>query len=149
MNLTRRDVLCAVAAMGALVVTPFETVSARQLPSRFARRRPGGPPPFGATRDAFAGQLHQVFQVHRPNAPVYGIGLVAVMDGAAAAAAGTTGSQSCFTPVFVGPAADPLPEGTYDVIAPTGASLPLFLKRSLVQDGYQYYEAPFNGLPSE
>jgi hypothetical protein len=58
------------------------------------------------------------------------------------------GSQHCFTAVFVGPQADPLAEATYEIDTPAGASLHVFLKRSLVRDGYQYYEAPFNGLPA-
>lgn len=78
---------------------------------------------------------------------MYGIGLVAVVDGAAATAAGTVGSQYCFTAVFVGPAGDPLPEATYDMATPEWASMQVFLKHAMVLNGYQYYEAAFNVLP--
>ena len=148
MKLTRRDILSSLAALGALVADPSRASAQAALPRR-PRRRPGPAPEFGATRDAFLQHVNQVFRVYRPGRTAYGIGLVAVLDGAAARAARTEGSQHCFTAMFVGPAADPLPEGTYDVATPAWASLPLFLKRGLVRDGYQYYESAFNGLPPE
>lgn len=147
-KLTRREVLSSVAALGALVARPEIAGAQGSLPRR-QRLRPGPTPSFVATRDAFLQHVNQVFRVYRPGRTMYGIGLVAVLDGAAARAARTEGSQYCFTAMFVGPAADPLPEGTYDVATPAWAALPLFLKRSMVQDGFQYYESAFNGLPPE
>lgn len=146
MKPTRRDVLWTAAALGTALVAPglAEARSTSSGPVPLPYGFAGG---FVPTRQAFTEQLKQVFRVHRPDGAVYGLGLVAVLDGAAAAAAGTIGSEYCFTAIFVGPASDPLPESTYQVSPPGWATAPLFLKRSIVQDGYQYYEVPFNSLP--
>ena len=147
MELTRRDILCAMAAVGALVASPG---SAQAAQAAGPTRQTGGIDPvprFVATRDGFARHVDQVFRVLRAGQMPYGLGLVAVHDGAAAQAAGTVGSQHCFTPVFVGPASNPLDERTYEEASPDGLVVSLFLKRGQVLGDLRYYEAPFNGLP--
>lgn len=146
MKPSRREVLWTAAALGSALVAPglAEARTPRYVPAVLPNGFAAG---FVPTRQAFTEQLKQLFGVHRPGEGMYRLGLVAVLDGAAAAAAGTVGSEFCFTAIFVGPAADPLPEATYQVSPPGWATSPMFLKRSIAQDGYQYYEAPFNSAP--
>ena len=141
MQLTRRDLLTAVASVSALVAAP----RVGEAQSLWRDTMPF--PDFGPvtpTRDEFQGQLNQVFRVSRPGQSAYGLRLAAVQDAAAARQAGTVGHQFAFTLMFVGPVADPLPEGTYDMSGGAGAQYELFLKRGAVVNGMQCYEVPFN-----
>lgn len=143
MQLTRRDILTAVASIGALAAVPGAGEAAQAL-------WPGTDPQFPAagptlpTRDEFQSQIDQVFRVNRPGRSAYGLRLAAVQDAAAAQRAGTAGSQSAFTVMFIGPTSDPLPEGTYELASGAGMQYVLFLKRGAVVSGVQCYEAPFN-----
>lgn len=141
MLLTRRDILTAVASLGALAAVPGGGEAAPSLwPETDAPFPAAGLP----TRDEFQSQIDQVFRVNRPGQSAYGLRLAAVQDAAAARRAGTAGSQSAFTVMFVGPVSDPLPEGTYEMVSGAGTQYVLFLKRGAVLSGVQCYEAPFN-----
>lgn len=143
MQLTRRDVLTALAAAGALVVKPAAS-EAGQSSARGVWIAPPWIGPVGPTRSEFESQINQVFRVTRAGQSAYGLGLAAVQDAAAAQRSGRVGSQSAFTVLFVGPVENPLPEGIYDLVSASGAAYQLFLKRGAVLNGLQCYEAAFN-----
>lgn len=142
MQLTRRDLLTAVASVSALVGTPRASAAQSLWRDTWPPFPESGP--VAPSRAEFENQINQVFRVDRPGQSAYGLRLAAVLDAAAARRAGTAGSQFAYTLMFVGPVADPLPEGTYDMEGGAGAQYLLFLKRGAVVNGMQCYEVPFN-----
>lgn len=143
MQLTRREVLAAVATAGVWVVAPATGEAAQQSP---ATEWPPLPlyGPAGPTRAEFESQINQIFRVRRQGQSAYGLGLAAVQDAAAASRSGRIGSQSAFTAMFVGPTTDSLAEGSYHLVSAAGAEYFLFLKRGAVVNGLQCYEVAFN-----
>lgn len=142
MPLTRRDLLSALAAAAVIAHPAVSQAAQAAWPGSLEPVPPTGPA--APTRDEFESQINQLFRVNRPGQPAYGLNLAAVRDAAAAERSGRVGSQAAFTVLFVGPAADPLPEGTYGLTSGTGAAYMLFLKRGGVVNGLRCYEAAFN-----
>lgn len=79
------------------------------------------------TRSLLLGELNTSFVVWRGLARPVGLRLLQVGDTASAAAAGTVGSESCFSAIFEGATYAPLAQGTYTVTHAALGRLRLFL----------------------
>ena len=152
MLITRRELMGAAMATGIVAVMPFGVRAAEARDDQDLSRIPEHTPmhpDLSMTRAAFERQLDQIFEIIRRDEPAFRIRLVAVRDGAAAAAAATIGSQSVFSAIFFGPPDEWVPEGAYLVRTPEYGPMVLFLKQGRATATETAYEAIFNRIPGD
>lgn len=125
MPISRRDWLKSGLITGAVVGLPFfqraSGATARLAP---AQRDAEGET---LTRSRLLQETGTRFVVWRGAGRPVGLRLVSVADPASAAAAGTLGSEDCFSAFFEGVAYAPIAQGTYRVTHATLGTLTLFL----------------------
>ena len=150
MELTRREMVwAALAAAVGVSLSPSHAVAGHKPQSGSvdgAADYIPMAPDLAMTREAFTLQLRQTFFAHRNGMPSVSLRLVQVTDSPSAVAAGTVGSQTCFTAFFTGPEDQLLLEGTYLIETPSYGRMELYLKPSQGTGRTIRYEAAFNRL---
>jgi hypothetical protein len=114
------------------------------IEAALARPRPE-PPPDGAvfTRRAFESQRNRLFRV-QDEATGAVLRLMQVSDPLSAGAAGTAGSEKCFSLVFRGPRSRRLEQGTYTVRNSRFGTFEIFLVPVGRPGAWMSYEASYN-----
>lgn len=127
MSISRREWLQAGLLTGAALGVPgLHDALAAAVADRQGAARPQDETEF-LTRSLLARELNTSFVAWRGTRRPVGLRLVRVSDTDTAAAAGTVGSEDCFSASFQGAAYAPLEQGTYKLSHATLGSLTLFL----------------------